>query len=178
MSFIQNETGAVTVDWVVLTAGLVGLGLAVMTVVSSGTQDLGTDIDENLSGNIVSVYFLGSEEYFLDTNPLDRCASIECVEQWGADWVAAGSTWQRVVDDEGFKQAHLDYREETFGEMTQQERIDALNALNLAAGSAYDAETDTLNTNMLLHWETSEVSRPAFHLLDTLMLEAMIAENS
>ena len=36
MTFAKSESGAVTVDWVVLTAALVGLGLAVMAVVSSG----------------------------------------------------------------------------------------------------------------------------------------------
>lgn len=33
-NFAKSESGAVTVDWVVLTAALVGLGLAVMAVVS------------------------------------------------------------------------------------------------------------------------------------------------
>ncbi len=32
-NFKNDESGAVTVDWVVLTAALVGLGLAVITVV-------------------------------------------------------------------------------------------------------------------------------------------------
>ena len=44
MTFAKSESGAVTVDWVVLTAALVGLGLAVMAVVSSGVENLGTDI--------------------------------------------------------------------------------------------------------------------------------------
>ena len=48
-NFIANESGAVTVDWVVLTAALVGLGLAVMTVVSSGVEAVATDIDEELT---------------------------------------------------------------------------------------------------------------------------------
>ena len=48
-NFIASESGAVTVYWVVLTAALVGLGLAVMTVVSSGVEQLSTDIDEELS---------------------------------------------------------------------------------------------------------------------------------
>jgi Flp pilus assembly pilin Flp len=43
-TFVSDESGAVTVDWVVLTAAIVGLGLAVMSVVSGGI--------ENLSGNI------------------------------------------------------------------------------------------------------------------------------
>jgi Flp pilus assembly pilin Flp len=48
-NFAQSESGAVTVDWVVLTAALVGLGLAVMAVVSSGVENLGTDITNSLA---------------------------------------------------------------------------------------------------------------------------------
>lgn len=48
-NFASNESGAVTVDWVVLTAALVGLGLAVMAVVSSGVENLSTDIRNELA---------------------------------------------------------------------------------------------------------------------------------
>ena len=48
-TFLKSESGAVTVDWVVLTAALVGLGLAVMAVVSSGVENLGTDITNSLA---------------------------------------------------------------------------------------------------------------------------------
>ncbi len=47
--FIQSENGAVTVDWVVLTAGLVGLGLAVMAVVSGGVEDLSNETSTELA---------------------------------------------------------------------------------------------------------------------------------
>lgn len=58
MAYLQNETGAVTVDWVVLTAGLVGLGLATMSVVSTGVQDTSGDIDTQLrSSNIITSSF-------------------------------------------------------------------------------------------------------------------------
>lgn len=43
-SFLAAEDGAVTVDWVVLTAALVGLGLAVMAVISTGLDNLTEDI--------------------------------------------------------------------------------------------------------------------------------------
>ncbi|RFU12144.1 pilus assembly protein [Rhodobacteraceae bacterium W635] len=43
-TFLNSESGAVTVDWVVLTAAIVGLGLAVMAVVSAGVEDLSGDI--------------------------------------------------------------------------------------------------------------------------------------
>lgn len=48
-TFLADESGAVTVDWVVLTAALVGLGLAVMSVVSGGIENLSTDISQALT---------------------------------------------------------------------------------------------------------------------------------
>jgi len=48
-SFVDSECGAVTVDWVVLTAALVGLGLAVMAVVSGGVEDLSGNISTTLT---------------------------------------------------------------------------------------------------------------------------------
>ena len=57
-TFAANESGAVTVDWVVLTAAIVGLGLAVITSVRSGVGDLATDISTSLSG--ASVATLGT----------------------------------------------------------------------------------------------------------------------
>jgi Flp pilus assembly pilin Flp len=52
-NFIQDETGAVTVDWVVLTAALVGLGLAVMGVVSSGISSQADAIDDTLTNESI-----------------------------------------------------------------------------------------------------------------------------
>ena len=43
-SFKNDEAGAVTVDWVVLTAAIVGLGIVVMGVVGGGIEDLSADI--------------------------------------------------------------------------------------------------------------------------------------
>ncbi|MFO6463038.1 hypothetical protein ACK8OR_01485 [Jannaschia sp. KMU-145] len=56
-NFISEESGAVTVDWTVLTAGLVGLGLAVAGVASTGVQSTSNDIDETLRGvSIISAF--------------------------------------------------------------------------------------------------------------------------
>jgi hypothetical protein len=56
-SFLNSESGAVTVDWVVLTAAIVGLGLAVMAVVSAGVQDLSGDIQTQLeTGHITTAF--------------------------------------------------------------------------------------------------------------------------
>ena len=57
LNFIKNfrndEDGAVTVDWVVLTAAIVGLGLAVMLSVRTGAADLAADIGTNLTNTTV-----------------------------------------------------------------------------------------------------------------------------
>ncbi len=47
-SFANSESGAVTVDWVVLTAALVGLGLAVTNTVADGLESLSTEIKTQL----------------------------------------------------------------------------------------------------------------------------------
>ena len=39
-SFANDEAGAVTVDWVVLTAAIVGLGIVVMKTVGGGVETL------------------------------------------------------------------------------------------------------------------------------------------
>ena len=48
-NFKQDEDGAVTVDWVVLTAAIVGLGIAVLTSVSGGVNTLAETISNDLS---------------------------------------------------------------------------------------------------------------------------------
>ncbi len=48
-NFAKSESGAVTVDWVVLTAAIVGLGLAVMAVVSGGIEELSNNIGQSLA---------------------------------------------------------------------------------------------------------------------------------
>ena len=53
-NFAADESGAVTVDWVVLTAAIVGLGIAVIASVRTGTTDLATDIQTSLSGATVN----------------------------------------------------------------------------------------------------------------------------
>ena len=49
-AFLNDESGAVTVDWVVLTAAIVGLGIAVLTSVGEGT----TSLADRVSGHLVT----------------------------------------------------------------------------------------------------------------------------
>ena len=51
--FLNDESGAVTVDWVVLTAAIVGLGIAVLSSVGGGTTELAGKISTSLSDGTV-----------------------------------------------------------------------------------------------------------------------------
>lgn len=48
-AFLKDEAGAVTVDWVVLTAAIVGLGLVVFTFVRPAISNLAVDIGLEVS---------------------------------------------------------------------------------------------------------------------------------
>ena len=52
-NFNEDEDGAVTVDWVVLTAAVIGLGVAALAAVKKGTGNLTTKINNYLSSQTV-----------------------------------------------------------------------------------------------------------------------------
>lgn len=70
MTFIKNfrddEDGAVTVDWVVLTAAVVGLAIAAYTSIEEGATDLTADtstyLGTTLGGSIGSIGASETEE--------------------------------------------------------------------------------------------------------------------
>jgi Flp pilus assembly pilin Flp len=47
-AFLKDEAGAVTVDWVVLTAAVVGLGLLIFSWVRPAVSDLAAAIDHEM----------------------------------------------------------------------------------------------------------------------------------
>jgi hypothetical protein len=47
--FKRDMSGAVTVDWVVLTAAVIGLGIGVVTVFSDGTTGAAATSNQNLA---------------------------------------------------------------------------------------------------------------------------------
>ncbi|WP_299031181.1 hypothetical protein [uncultured Sulfitobacter sp.] len=47
--FMRDTQGAVTVDWVVLTAAVVGLGLMAAVNIANGTTEIGGNLGEFLS---------------------------------------------------------------------------------------------------------------------------------
>ncbi len=52
-NFLNDEDGAVTVDWVVLTAAIVGLGFAVISTVAGGALDQSTGLGAHLGARSV-----------------------------------------------------------------------------------------------------------------------------
>ncbi len=54
--FTKDESGAVTVDWVVLTAAIVGLGIAVIGTVSNGALDQAGGLEAHLNAQSVDTY--------------------------------------------------------------------------------------------------------------------------
>lgn len=53
-SFAHEESGAVTVDWVVLTAAIVGLGVVVITSIGRGALDTSTGLGVVLANKEVT----------------------------------------------------------------------------------------------------------------------------
>ncbi len=49
IKFLNDENGAVTVDWVVLTAAIVGLSVAAYTTINGGTTSMRANTETALS---------------------------------------------------------------------------------------------------------------------------------
>ncbi len=54
-TFGSAEDGAVTVDWVVLTAAVIGLSVLALSLVQGGVADLGGDIGTALTNKVVTL---------------------------------------------------------------------------------------------------------------------------
>ncbi len=48
INFSNNESGAVTVDWILLTAAIVTIALAVISVISGGLEDASENIVDEI----------------------------------------------------------------------------------------------------------------------------------
>ena len=54
-AFVKDEDGAVTVDWVVLTAAVVGIAIAVAATIKSGLNSAATSISAGIGTQVTSV---------------------------------------------------------------------------------------------------------------------------
>ena len=55
--FLHDEAGALTVDWIVLTAGLVGVAVSVFGLAAGGVEDMGDDLDGVLQSQTIETSF-------------------------------------------------------------------------------------------------------------------------
>lgn len=103
--FLSDESGAVTVDWVVLTAGIIGLGVAVLSSVGTGTTDLAGDVQSNLTGLEIASYLpppsLGAQVSQTSNSGLLNCVVEPCdpkfAEQTTVYQMSDDSQWTHFV---------------------------------------------------------------------------------
>ena len=55
--FALKEDGAVTVDWVILCAGVVSLAVAAVGVITDGTENLSGDIEGKARSELITTSF-------------------------------------------------------------------------------------------------------------------------
>lgn len=58
-NFTGSEDGAVTVDWVVLTAAIVGMGVVIITTVANGALDHSSGLNDHLANASVTTTYGG-----------------------------------------------------------------------------------------------------------------------
>ncbi|MDF1872264.1 hypothetical protein [Vannielia sp.] len=54
--FARDEDGAVTVDWVVLTAAIVGLGIGVVTLIADGAINYSSSLGSHVGATSIATY--------------------------------------------------------------------------------------------------------------------------
>lgn len=119
---LNNDRGAVTVDWTVLAAAAVGLGLASVAAVRSGVVDLGGDVGASLSGaSVAALGTLGDGDAYSPVGcPGGQAGLTQLAQHWhdampGAygsvedimashmDWVAGASDAQVMAYIDSFR---------------------------------------------------------------------------
>jgi len=61
--FLLSESGSATVEWVVMTAASVAMGMAVMSYVSAGVESLSNEVRATLSGFEIMTSFDQWDEF-------------------------------------------------------------------------------------------------------------------
>ena len=77
--FFENEEGAISADFAVVAAMVVGLGLAIMTTVGSGSAELASNVDTGSTVN--SITFVSAEEA-TDETSYDDGVVVDDTDEW------------------------------------------------------------------------------------------------
>jgi hypothetical protein len=127
--FLQDQSGAVTVDWVVLTGGLVGLGLATMAVVSGGVETTSGNVSGTMTGYEISSSFapLSSiDNWLANYSPVNSGLHGP---SWGPDaqgrsWVEnTYANWSQLSDHQIGHMYTADYASAIMGDATRADYI-------------------------------------------------------
>ena len=152
IGFIKDESGAVTVDWVVMTSGVVGLGLATMTVVSGGVQSTSNSVSGTMTGYEISSSFDGLasiSDWLSGYTPVNGALHGP---SWGPDaqgrnWVEnTYDNWSALSDQQIMDMYTADYANAINGDATRadyiavQERIMAERGIAIPAGNMTAAD--------------------------------------
>jgi len=138
--FFESENGAVTVDWVVLTAGLVGLGLATMAVVSGGVADLSEETSVELASVEPSSMYdwvsgtAMTNSGWGDLGIFSPIQSASGAESYAASVLAANGGDYQAAYDQLYQQA-LDM---TYADGESVDDFGAFEAMAAAAGATID----------------------------------------
>lgn len=97
-TFWENDSGAITVDWVMITAGVVGLALATTAVVVGGVQDLSGETQSALGAIDPGTAWFGAAEAVSSA-----WGDFAMVNRYGLDaahfdgWAVAGGTEEDAI---------------------------------------------------------------------------------
>lgn len=163
-NFLKSEGGAVTVDWVVLTAAIAGLGLAALAVVSGGVEDLSDDTAVQLASvDIGSMYDWTSGTLMLNSGWGDLAIFSPVQSASGAEsYVASvlsshGGDYQAAYDQ--LYQQALDM---TYAHGESIDDFGAFEAMAAANGVTLDTEGDMTYAEMHADYEANNGTTNSF----------------
>lgn len=130
LSFWRRDSGAVTVDWVVLTAAVVGIGLASAAAVRTGTTALGNDIQTSLDSASVAT---------LDLSGTGGTVGV-AADQCPSDWT------DQVSSLYGTDVADLESDVEFYDTLSDAELIDSLDRYTREGGFGVRNNEDNVQT--------------------------------
>lgn len=96
-AFVFEESGAVTVDWVVLTSALVALGVATLAVVSGGVGEVSNETSTHLASVETGIDSYAFTQTTVDWGAYASVANSHAQGVWGPD--AEGRHWAENTYD-------------------------------------------------------------------------------
>ena len=82
-NFYKDESGAVTVDWVILTAAIVGIAIAVLTIIAGGINTSANSSNTQVASSSSVASLIGTPSNEVTTNQYGIPNTWEL--QYGAD---------------------------------------------------------------------------------------------